>query len=501
MRRADLKIVLGQAAWATLLAGAASFAGVDPVASGIVAATGICVLGGAAPGRKSDLIEPVLLTSVYLVVAYPLRLLSLEAELPGAVGQYPGLLANDAVATRTIWITVVGLWAYYLGYFVSLPGVERWLARLDIPFTGSRPRSSNPDGALLVIGIGFAVLAFELATGMWTGGPGTQTGANWSAQSAQESHLILVLLEDYIWLGFIGLVLWLLERRRGDRPILRAGALAAVGGTLLYSLALGSKRWLMFPVLWIGAVAYLNGRRRLMKWLGPVVVGVAVVSFLVVPAWRTLYSTRAQGTVSITRNIQIGFDAFRAGLQDPPDEALLLAPIVNRFNGIDNVAQVQQKVPDRVDYRYFSGLLQLPFSLVPRFLWADKPITARRNMNVYTIQVAEMTAGGTAASHPIGEGYFNAGLFGVAVIPWLWGLMQRLLYSGFYVPRKTSYVVAVLYLFFWLRFVGFGGWILQKVVTLPSTVVVYLPAVVLLSWWNGTSDDKSEFRATEVERS
>ena len=439
------------------------------------------------------MIEPVLLTSVYLVVAYPLRLLSLKAGLPGAVGQYPGLLANEAVATRTIWISVLGLWAYYVGYFISLPGVERWLAQLNLPFTGSRARSSNPGGALLVIGIGFAVLAFELATGMWTGGPGTETGANWSAQANQ----ILVFLKYYIWLGFIGVALWLLEHREEPRPLLRTAALAAVGATLLYSLGLGSKRWLMFPVLWIGAAAYLNRRERLMKLLAPALVGVAVVSFLVVPVWRTLYSTQAQGGVSITRNIQIGVDALSAGLEDPPDTDMILAPIVNRFNGIDNVAQVQQKVPDRVDYRYFSGLLQLPVGLVPRFLWPEKPDNAIENTNLYTVQVAEMTAGGKAAPHPIGEGYFNAGLTGAAVIPWLWGLAQRLLYSGFYVPRKTSYVVVVLYLFFWLKFVGFGGWFVPEMVALPGILVVLMPAVVLLSWRSGPGPDERSPRAVE----
>ena len=134
-----------------------------------------------------------------------------------------------------------------------------------------------------------------------------------------------------------------------------------------------------------------------------------------------------------------------------------MSSMFNRFGGIDNAVRVMEVVPQPLGYFYFSDLLSLPFSFVPRliFPWKPNPTTP----TAYTIDVAEMASGGSAAPFPIAEGYINMGWVGVIILFWLWGVYQSVLFNGFYLPRQDNPVVQVLYAFFLVQAVGFGNWI------------------------------------------
>jgi len=109
-----------------------------------------------------------------------------------------------------------------------------------------------------------------------------------------------------------------------------------------------------------------------------------------------------------------------------------------------------------------------------------------------------MRHGGKAAPHPFGEGYFNAGVLGIVLLSWLWGVSHSVLYKGFLGTGADSAVVAVLYAFFLLRFIGFGGWLIPRWVALPNVIIMLVPAIGILRTFSTKGTVRDQHPATSA---
>lgn len=108
----------------------------------------------------------------------------------------------------------------------------------------------------------------------------------------------------------------------------------------------------------------------------------------------------------------------------------LLFPMYYRMNQGFNIALVQKRIPDRVDY-LGGQYLALTFvsALVPRLFWPDKPEAGgQANMKLYV--GVDLKTWSTNVG-PIGEAYGNFGYFGGWIYIFFFGMFLRSAYLMF----------------------------------------------------------------------
>jgi len=153
--------------------------------------------------------------------------------------------------------------------------------------------------------------------------------------------------------------------------------------------------------------------------------------------------------------------------------------LLTRFGGAENAARTIDLFPDHFDFFYFQDITLIPFSIIPRVIFPCKPTS--QTAAFYSQKVAGMIYGGSAAPHPVAEGYLNYGFPGVVILFWIWGVTQALLYRGFYLPRQGNFIIEALYAYYMLEFVSFGGWITGLLAGLPGKFLVLMPLLYISS--------------------
>jgi hypothetical protein len=108
----------------------------------------------------------------------------------------------------------------------------------------------------------------------------------------------------------------------------------------------------------------------------------------------------------------------------------LLFPMYYRMNQGFNIALVQRRIPERVDY-LGGGYLAISFisAFVPRLFWEDKPEAGgKSNMRLYT--GIELKNWSTNVG-PLGEAYGNFGYVGGWIYIFMFGLFLRFTYFAY----------------------------------------------------------------------
>jgi hypothetical protein len=432
----------------------------------------LCALPFALYKREPTPLAPTYLTMLYLFLAYPLKLVAVRMHMPYVFEDYPGLLWDDALVSRALWLLVLGLVGYFVGYYRPPRLFIAPLTRARLPLSG-RLDGRWPWRVLLVSAVGWGSLAAQIVTGFWS--TFASLGRNWSPGLNQ----IYAYSGNYLWFGCIAAGLWLVGRQRKDLlGIVLCVATLGIAGVLIVFL-FASKTHLIFPIIWLAMAFYMAGRRPSLALIVVALCLVALVAFTFVPTYRSTYLQRYGHAVAASESfVSTGAESLRTLSSTPVGLSETLGLLVTRFGGIDNAARVVDWIPERFGFLYFREILLVPFSLIPRAIFPNKP-----SLNVgrlFTVEVAGMTSGGAAAPHPVAEGYFNLGWIGVPVLFWIWGLYQSLLYHGFYLPRKESPLVQTLYAYYALQAIGFGGWIISSLLGLPGNIVFLLPFVLIL---------------------
>jgi hypothetical protein len=429
-------------------------------------------------GREKTPVAPVYLTALFIFIAYPVKLLAVRMYVPGVLEEFEGRLFDDQAVGLVLWMLAAGIFAYYVGYYSTPKFLIRFMTRVRLPVS-THINQRWYMRALVVSLIGWGCFAFQISAQTWSSFAGL--GESWDPRYNQ----LLSYLFNYVWYGMIAAAVWLSFRnlkRSWSGIVVSAGLIITT--LVIVLLLMGSKTWLMSPFLYLFAVLYMN-KRRLPFWLmGSVTFLVMLFAFTFVPKYRTNYIELDTGSSSSVSDFYQTGNRTLSQLDDAPvNTSDSVAGMFNRFGGIDNAVRVMEVVPQPLEYFYFSDLLSLPFSFVPRlvFPWKPNPETP----TAYTREVAGMVNGGSAAPFPVAEGYINLGWLGVIILFWLWGVYQSVLFNGFYLPRSDNAVVQVLYAFLMVQAVGFGNWITGLFLGTPGQLITLVPLIFVFGGFSG----------------
>lgn len=416
-------------------------------------------------------LAPIYLTMIYLATSYPGKLLAVRNHLGYVKESFSDLLWDDELVTQTIYLFIIGLLAFFIGYYRTPKSILNKLAKLKSPF-GSGIDRSWPYKVFMIAVIGWGSVFVQMLIGSWSTFAGL--GDNWSSNTNQ----LFGYLFNYIWLAFIAAGLWVFSKKKIRSDLKTIACLGLIVATILFSIFfLGSKTWLVYPVFWLFAAAYVTGRRPSIFLSIATLFVVIMVVFSFVSLYRSAYLESFGKEVTISSEL---FDFTKDLKEDVIENTKVdtsLGHIFTRFGGIDAAARTISLVPDKYDYHYFQDFPFVFFNIIPRIIWSDKPLPYSGSF--FSIYIYGMTNGGSASPHPVAEGYLNLGWLGVLILFWLWGLIQALLYRGIYLPHSRSGLIKVLYLFYSLQVIGFGGWLSGFIVGLPQQIVVLLPLIFI----------------------
>lgn len=189
-------------------------------------------------------------------------------------------------------------------------------------------------------------------------------------------------------------------------------------------------------------IAYMSGlililiiadkKIELYKKLGMLFVGLALLSFIQLFKLdlRRAYKKGEEATVTDLATKVV------ANSQETELEALIY-PIYQRMNQGYNIALVQKRIPQQVEFLggEYLGLTFLS-AFIPRFVWPEKPEAGgRENMKIYTGMI--ITTWSTNVG-PFGEAYGNFGNFGGWIYIFAFSFFIRSAYTKFLDICRTS---------------------------------------------------------------
>ncbi len=255
-------------------------------------------------------------------------------------------------------------------------------------------------------------------------------------------------------------------------------------------------------IMVIGAVIFIAERRRL-----PVMAVVLVVLFTLFfqvgkEEFRAVYWTQRVQATQLDRVsfwINASLEKWSEALSDPKGERIdrLFADSVSRVSLLTQTANVIEQTPEVVPYqngRLYSYLL---VSIVPRFIWPDKPsvneanqfyqvaygVTAEEDLGKVSISVGVLT-----------ESYINFGWYGVIGVMFILGIFFDFFQRTFLSPSSgllmSSLGIALLpqLLSVEAQMPQYLGGIVQQVVL---SVVVLLP---IISWGKAKTSTRKVLR-------
>ena len=145
------------------------------------------------------------------------------------------------------------------------------------------------------------------------------------------------------------------------------------------------------------------------------------------------------------------------------------------FANLEFLEYLVETVPGKTGtYGYFLDNLQILTEPIPRKFWPGKPVGAP--IKLFNLFEYGRPFGGTY-SLP-GEGWLQAGYFGVIVWCGLWGLTLGAIYSRFARSAQSNFAIAMYFSFLPIFVVAFRDGLLLSVV---RTAVFYLSPILLWS--------------------
>jgi hypothetical protein len=104
--------------------------------------------------------------------------------------------------------------------------------------------------------------------------------------------------------------------------------------------------------------------------------------------------------------------------------------LTNRFSEIGMFVKYVKHTPDHQDYIGTEIINNVVISLVPRFLWEEKPITEHVAMQrVYDAGVAKTSSNVSAKTRPVVDGYLIAGAMGVVLVMLSYGMVTQMIFN------------------------------------------------------------------------
>ena len=137
---------------------------------------------------------------------------------------------------------------------------------------------------------------------------------------------------------------------------------------------------------------------------------------------------------------------MRFGVEDPLETLLhsgryhpvaLFQMVGRNLHSLDSLAMVIQKVPSEIIFSYGTEITRMPYALIPRAIWPEKPIINPDDLFREQFVRKGLVAEGVAVSISLpGEFYWDGGIFGVCLGMGFFGILWKFLYT--YLAKRVG---------------------------------------------------------------
>ena len=182
--------------------------------------------------------------------------------------------------------------------------------------------------------------------------------------------------------------------------------------------------------------AYIFIKREIPKKTLAVIVLVGLPLFAILGEYRYTASTFGVSEISPLKTIPVLIEANkRLDSQD------VIANLADRFYDGKSLGYLLTHYPHDYDYEFGATYINIPFILIPRFIYTDKPI--------FTMGLGKWYDLMEYSSMPTtfwGESFINFSWVGIIIIPYIAGLLLKG-YDFLFIKRSSKTYWAYLYVF------------------------------------------------------
>ena len=361
-------------------------------------------------------LHPPLLITIWWLVAY---------SLPGFYGfvdyNFPSPLRTrgfqPVFAVEGTLLTLVGMILMWVGYLLAL---QFWSPLTILKRLSQQVVSLSP----VVIFYGVAVLMQIVQiriTGIAYGSNVDRLGVYAPFQQ---------------WLGYAQSINTLMLSTTALQVFRRKWSLTPLIIMLIIGIGFSFISGFMKPLFWLGVLMTLGviyTRFSMRRFVLPLMI-LGALGILVVPVSENLRTRVDRGEYN-TRDIRMSLDAttqaisvtssqgLQASLQLVFDRFMYRQMLVAYTPGI-----IMELTPSRFPYQGIEQFLAIPFYVVPRALWPEKPVLSRGNWFAITYLGQPSFLTSSAAITVFGEAYMFVGWLGAALATLSFGVLLGFLY-------------------------------------------------------------------------
>ncbi|WP_316792237.1 exosortase Y-associated Wzy-like protein [Pedobacter frigoris] len=194
---------------------------------------------------------------------------------------------------------------------------------------------------------------------------------------------------------------------------------------LLNSTLSGYKETIIICTILIGFIAFPYFKKTIILFSLPV----TYLLFYTLPTFTTVI--RAQSWTSGKSLKTARTNAYETFFNEEDQQQITMNNqefLTNRLSEIGMFTKYVKLVPDQRPYYGFQIIFNSFYNLVPRIVWSDKPNTEKIAMErVYECGIVNRASSVSAKTRPIVDGYLSAGLIGVFVYMFIYGLLTQFL--------------------------------------------------------------------------
>jgi hypothetical protein len=371
----------------------------------------------------------------------------------------------DEAFTTTMALVVAGVVALWIGMNSKIGSL---LAPANVPQLASGPSRMNYVRLVLV----FGALSSFFENSINALGPG---GRQFLGIMVSTAPLLAFAILFRLYLRG--------ECSRWDRVLL-------IGYFVLRALSSLSSGWLgvLVSIVVVSAAIYIVERKRIPRAAILFVVVVTLFFQVGKEEFRKTYWQDNRQSGQIERAgfwLQTSLDKWGAVITQPSAENLreVVNPSVSRVSLLTQTANVIDQTPSVVPYQYGRLYSYLAITLVPRFIWPDKPSVNEANQFyqvAYGLTQEDELGGVSISVGVLTEGYMSLGWVGSIVIMFLLGIFFDF-YQRTFLSTSSGALMSAIGLVLLLGFLSiesqmaqYLGGIVQQVLLM---ILVMLPVI------------------------
>lgn len=185
----------------------------------------------------------------------------------------------------------------------------------------------------------------------------------------------------------------------------------------------------------------------------------------------------------VTFWIESSLDKWNEALNDPNTLRVAISPSVSRLSLLNQTANVIEQTPSVVPYQYGWLYSYMAITLIPRFVWPDKPSMSEANQYyqiAYGLSTEEDLSRVSISVGILTEGFMNFGWAGVAGVMFLAGIFFDF-YQRTFLNKNSGALMTAIGVILLPQFISvesqmaqYVGGVMQQVVV---TLIVMLPII------------------------